>query len=73
MERYRISDEVVTYFVTMTVVDWLPIFVSEATCGILAQSLNFCHERKDLRIHAYVICRLTSTRSFSSEHSTRTD
>jgi putative transposase len=55
MERYRISDDVALHFVTMTVVDWLPIFVSEATCKILTDSLNFCHNQKGLRIHAYVI------------------
>jgi REP-associated tyrosine transposase len=55
MERYRISDEAGLYFVTMTVVDWLPVFVSEATCRIIAENLNVCHERKGLRIHAYVI------------------
>src|ERR1022692_1109512 len=55
MERYRISDDVAIYFVTMTVVEWLPVFVSEATCRIIAESLNFCHVRKGLRIHAYVI------------------
>jgi hypothetical protein len=28
MERYRIADDVGVYFVTMSVVDWLPVFVS---------------------------------------------
>jgi REP element-mobilizing transposase RayT len=55
MERYRISEEVGIYFVTMSVVEWLPVFVSEQTCRILTESLNFCHERKGLRINAYVI------------------
>jgi len=55
MERYRIADDVGVYFVTMSVVDWLPVFVSEGACRILADSLNFCHERKGLRINAYVI------------------
>jgi REP element-mobilizing transposase RayT len=55
MERYRISGEVGLYFVTMSVVDWLPVFVSEQTCRVLTESLNFCHDRKGLRINAYVI------------------
>jgi REP element-mobilizing transposase RayT len=55
MERYRIADDVGIHFVTMTVVDWLPVFVSEVTCRILADSLNFCHEQKGLRVNAYVI------------------
>jgi len=55
MERYRIADDVGVYFVTMSVVDWLPVFVSEGACRILTDSLNFCHEHKGLRINAYVI------------------
>jgi REP element-mobilizing transposase RayT len=55
MERYRISADGGLYFITMTVVDWLPVFVAEAPCKIVTESLNFCHERKELRINAYVI------------------
>jgi REP element-mobilizing transposase RayT len=54
MERYRIYDGAV-YFITMSVVEWLPVFTSEVTCKILADSLNYCHEHKSLRINAYVI------------------
>ncbi len=55
MERYRIADDVGIDYVTMSVVDWLPVFVSEQTCRVLAESLNFCHAHKGLRINAYVI------------------
>lgn len=55
MERYRFYSDQPLYFVTFSIVDWLPVFISEAPCQILADSLNFCHERKHLRIHAYVI------------------
>jgi REP element-mobilizing transposase RayT len=55
MERYRISDDGAVYFVTMSVVAWLPVFVSEAACRIVTESLNFCHQRKGLRTNAYVI------------------
>jgi REP element-mobilizing transposase RayT len=55
MERYRIGDDGVVYFITMSVVDWLPVFVTEAACRVLVDSLNFCHERKGLRVNAYVI------------------
>ena len=55
MEKYRIVPGVGVYFVTFTVVEWLPVFVDEASCQIIADSLNFCHANKALRIHAYVI------------------
>ena len=55
MERYRIQPDAAVYYVTYSVVDWLPVFISGAACGIVADSFNFCHERKGLRINAYVI------------------
>jgi putative transposase len=55
MERYQIAEDVGIYFVTMSVVDWLPVFVSEGACRVLTDSLNFRHEHKGLRVNAYVI------------------
>jgi REP element-mobilizing transposase RayT len=39
----------------MSVVDWLPVFVSGTACKVLTESRNSCQERKGLRINAYVI------------------
>jgi len=55
MERYRIFSDGSVYFVTLTVVDWLPVFISQESCRIITDSLNFCHEHKGLRVNAYVI------------------
>ena len=55
MERYRIDPEVGVYFVTFTVVEWLPVFIDEASCKIITDSLNYCLKNKSLRINAYVI------------------
>jgi REP element-mobilizing transposase RayT len=55
MERYRIVEGVGLYFATFTVVDWLPVFISEDPCKIVTDSLNFCIEKKSLRVNAYVI------------------
>jgi len=55
MERYRITSEAAVYFLTYSVVEWLPLFVTEATCQIITESLSFCHHRKQLRINAFVI------------------
>src|SRR5260221_2679421 len=55
MERYRISPEAAVYFVTYSVVEWLPVFFTEATFNIVTKSLTFCHEQKHLRINAFVI------------------
>lgn len=55
MERYRIVKDVGVYYVTFTVVEWLPVFTSEATCKIITDSLNFCIKNKYLGVNAYVI------------------
>ena len=55
MEPYRIVEEHGAYFMTFTVVEWLPVFVSEEPCQIIVDSLNFCHREMFLRTNAYVI------------------
>ena len=55
MERYRIQPGAAVYFVTFSVVDWLPVFVSEAACRIVTDSLNFCFQQKGLCTNAFVI------------------
>ncbi len=54
-ERFRIVEDVHVYFVTYSVVEWLPVFVSEHACRIVIDSLNFCDERKGLCTNAFVI------------------
>ncbi len=55
MERYRIHSDAALYFCTFTVVDWLPVFVSERANTIIADSLRFCQEQKHLGVDSYVI------------------
>jgi putative transposase len=55
MTRYRIVQGHAVYFVTFSIVEWLPIFVAEEPCCIVADSLNYCHEHKHLRVNAFVV------------------
>lgn len=55
MEVLRIHDEAALYYVTFTVIQWLPVFVGEEPCLIVTESLNYCHREKGLRINAFVI------------------
>lgn len=55
MKAYRIRPEAAVYFLTYSVVDWLPVLIGEKTCRIVTDSLSFCHREKHLRINAYVI------------------
>jgi putative transposase len=55
MEKYRIVEGIAAYFVTFTVVEWLPIFIDESACKVVTESLDFCITNKFLRVNAYVI------------------
>ena len=55
MEHYRIVGGIGIYFVTFTVVEWLPVFIEEVTCKIITNSLNFSIQHKRLGVNAYVI------------------
>ena len=55
MERYRIESDGSLYFCTFSVVDWLPVFVSERSFRIVTDSLEFCHREKGLRVDSIVI------------------
>lgn len=55
MERYQIHEGIALYYLTFTVVHWLPIFIAKEPCRIITDSLNHCHEHKYLRINAFVI------------------
>lgn len=55
METYRIHTDASVYYVTYSVVQWLPVFVTEDACQIVTDSLAWCHTHKGLRINAYVI------------------
>jgi hypothetical protein len=53
--RYRMHEPHGTYFVTSTIVEWLPVFTTSACCDILVNSLLHSREKRQLRIHAWVI------------------
>jgi putative transposase len=55
MERYRITADAHVYYVTYSIIDWLPIFISEAACKIVTDSFAYCHREKSLRINAFVV------------------
>ena len=55
METLRIHEGIALYYLTFSVVQWLPVFISEEPCLIVTESLNFCHREKGLRTNAFVI------------------
>ncbi len=55
METCQIQAGTAVYYLTFTVVGWLPVFITEEPCLIITESLNYCHQHKGLRINAFVI------------------
>jgi hypothetical protein len=61
MARYRFHPDGALFFVTFSVAEWLPVFVSEPACRIVSMRrgretrAERCHRGKGLRTNAYVI------------------
>ena len=53
--RYTIVESEGIYFLTATIVNWLPVLIGNDVCNMVLESLLFCRKSKDLRLYAYVI------------------
>ena len=53
--RYKVYESEAAYFVTSTIVEWVPIFTSAAYFDILISSFRFSQQEKDLKIYAFVV------------------
>ena len=53
--RYRITDNSYPYFLTCTIIEWLPVFVRKPNFEIIIDSLKYCRQEKGLKVFAYVI------------------
>ena len=55
MSRYKITDQHGLNFLTLTVVDWVDVFIRKQYKDILLDSLRYCQREKGLVVCAYVI------------------
>ena len=55
MSRYKIHDPHGLYFLTLTVVDWVDVFIRKSYKDILIESLRYCQQSKGLEIAAFVV------------------
>jgi putative transposase len=53
--RYRVNEPHAAYFITATIVAWLPVFTTAERCNIVVESLKYCRAHKQLEIFAWVI------------------
>ena len=55
MSRYKILGQDRLHFVTMTVVDWVDVFIRKQYKDIIIESLAYCQREKGLYVFGYVI------------------
>ena len=55
MSRYKIKDQHGLNFLTLTVVDWVDVFIRKSYKDIILDSLRYCQKEKGLVVCAYVI------------------
>ncbi len=53
--RYKIEDQLGVYFITFTVVGWMDLFTRSCYNDCIIDALKYCHLKKGLQIHAFVI------------------
>ena len=53
--HYKIYDNDAPYFITSTVIEWIPIFTEKTYFEILLSSIQYCQENKKLAVYAYMI------------------
>ncbi len=54
MPRYR-ADEHLAYFCTITVLEWLPVFIDRRYAEPIFDSLRYCRRQKGLKVMGYVL------------------
>ena len=52
--RYQITEPEFPYFITSTIIEWLPIFTRKPYFDIVIDSLHYARQRKGLKLFAYV-------------------
>jgi len=53
--RYKVTQNNSPYFITCSIVNWLPLFANPTIANIIFHSLRFLQNEKRLSIHAYVL------------------
>jgi len=52
---YKIRNQFIPYYLTLTVVGWVDIFTRKQCKDIIINSFKYCQNNKGLKVHAYVI------------------
>lgn len=52
--RYKAFEKGAVYFVTSSIVDWIPVFTSDQYYEILIEAISFRQKNADMKLYAYV-------------------
>ena len=53
--RYKILDQNGLNYLTLTIVEWIDLFTRPVYSEMILNSLRYCQEHKELKVHAFVI------------------
>jgi len=53
--RYKIYNDQQSHFLTMTIVEWVPLFANPEIVDILLESLRFVQKEREVVLYAYVV------------------
>lgn len=53
--HYKIINQDGIFFITSTIVEWIPVFTSEKYFKIIIDSMKHCRNEKNLKIYSYMI------------------
>lgn len=56
--KYTIRDQLSIHSLTLTVVNWIDLFIRDQYKFIIQSSLKYCQTNKHMKVHAY--CIMTS-------------
>ncbi|MEA5111746.1 hypothetical protein SDC9_168278 [bioreactor metagenome] len=54
-EKYKAIDPELPYFVTFSIIEWMPLFRSSVYADIVVNSIRYCMDNKGLELFAYCI------------------
>jgi len=54
-EKYKASDPDLPYFVTFSIIEWMPLFRTSRYADIIVNSIRYCMDNKGLELFAYCI------------------
>ena len=46
--KYKIRNQEGIYFITVTVIEWIDVFIRRHYCDVIIESLKYCQKNKDV-------------------------